>query len=117
MSRVEEVTRRYYDDFAGRGDFDDVPMADGLRFRGPIHAYDDGERYRRECVELAERVTGFGIRHQFVDGDRVHTVYDIDFGLPSGPIATSETLTYRDGVMVAADLIIDSTPLRDPTGP
>lgn len=117
MSDVGELTRRYYDDFADRGSFATVPMAESLRFRGPIHSYDDGDRYRRECVELAARVAGFEIRHQFVDGDRVHTVYDIDFGLPSGPIATSETLTYRDGVMVAADLIIDSTPLRAPAEP
>ncbi len=117
MSPVSELARRYYDEFAGRGSFATVAMDEGLRFRGPIHAYDDGERYRRECVELAARVTGFEIRHQFVDGDRVHTVYDIDLGLPSGPIATSETLTYRDGVMVAADLIIDSAPLRAPAEP
>lgn len=31
-----------------------------------------------------------------------------------GPLATSETLTFADGVLVAADLIIDSTPLRPP---
>lgn len=42
----------------------------------------------------------------------MHTVYDLDLGLPSGPIASSETLRFADGVMIAADLVIDSTPLR-----
>ena len=106
---------RYYRDFASRGDFTSVPMAPDLRFRGPIHAYVGGGRYRRDCEELASAVQGMAIRHQFVDEDRVHTVYDLDLGLSSGPIPSSETLTFADGVMVAADLIIDSTPLRPTT--
>lgn len=37
---------------------------------------------------------------------------DFDLGLPTGPLASSETLTFADGVLVAAELIIDSTSLR-----
>lgn len=50
---VVELTRRYYRDFGAKGDFASVPMAAGLRFTGPLHAYADGERYRRDCTELA----------------------------------------------------------------
>jgi hypothetical protein len=109
---VAELAKRYYADFASKGDFESVPMADDLRFSGPIHAYVDGDRYRRECAKLASGVRGITIRHQFVDGDRVHTVYDFDVGLPGGPIPSSETLSFANGMLVAADLIIDSTPLR-----
>lgn len=112
---VAELTERYYRDFASQGDFEAVPMATDLRFSGPMHAYVDGERYRRDCVELAAMVRGIAIRHQFFDGEQVHTVYDFDLGLPSGPIPSSETLTFADGTMVAADLVIDSTPLRTTT--
>lgn len=112
---VAELTERYYRDFASRGDFTTVPMADDLRFDGPLHAYVDGQRYRRDCAELATMVRSVVIRHQFFDGDQVHTVYDFDVGLRSGPIPSSETLTFADGVLVAADLVIDSTPLRTTT--
>lgn len=113
-SGVVDLAARYYADFASSGNFASVQMADDLRFSGPIHAYVDGDRYRRDCVELASMVHSIDIRHQFVDGDRVHTVYDVDLGLPGGPIPSSETLTFENDVMVAADLIIDSTPLRAP---
>ncbi len=109
-----EASARYYEDFAGQGDFASVPMAADLRFRGPLHTYLGGARYRRDCVELAARLRGLTIRHQFVEGNQVHTVYDVDLGLPSGPIASSETLTFDGGVLIAADLVIDSTPLRAP---
>ena len=109
---VAEVTRRYYAAFRTAGDFADVPMADDLRFTGPLQRYADGPRYRADCARLAGRVRALAMRHQFVDGDRVHSVYDFDLGLPTGPIATSETLTFDGGRMVAAELIIDSTPLR-----
>lgn len=109
---VAELTERYYRDFARGGDFESVPMGGDLRFTGPVHAYVGGERYRRDCVALAATVRGFAMRHQFVDGDQAHSVYDLDLGLPSGPIPSSETLTFSNGVLVAADLLIDSTPLR-----
>lgn len=109
---VSELADRYYDDFASKGDFASIPMADDLRFTGPLHTYIDGGRYRHDCRALAAGVQAITIRHQFVDGDEVHTVYDFDLGLPTGPIPSSETLTFVDGVMVAADLFIDSTPLR-----
>ncbi len=111
---VAELADRYYADFASKGDFESIPMADDLRFAGPVHAYVDGARYRRDCKELAAAVQHITIRHQFIDGGEVHTVYDFDFdvGLATGPIPSSETLTFVDGVMIAADLFIDSTPLR-----
>ena len=117
MSTLAAVTTHYYEDLATKGDFAGIPMADDLRFGGPIHTYSGGDRYRRDCGQLAAMVQNIEIRYQFVEGDQVHTVYDIDLGLPSGPIASSETLTFDDGVLVAADLIIDSTPLRRPTEP
>lgn len=115
-STVAEVTASYYRDFASGGDFESVPMSHDLHFSGPMHAYRDGERYRRDCTALAATARGIAIRHQFFDGNQVHTVYDLDLGLPSGPIASAETLTFADDLLVAADLIIDSTPLRATTG-
>lgn len=117
MNTLAALTTRYYEDFASHGDFTGIPMADDLRFSGPIHTYRDGDRYRLDCGQLAAMVQSIEIRHQFTEGDQVHTVYDFDLGLPSGPVASSETLTFDDGVLVAADLIIDSTPLRPPTEP
>ncbi len=109
-----DLAHRYYEEFAGGGDFADVPMADELAFTGPVQQYVGAGRYRRDCADLAARVSSIEIRHQIVDGDCVHTVYDFDLGLPTGPIVTSETLTFRGGEMIAADLFIDSSPLRPP---
>ena len=117
MNDVTTLTARYYEDFASQGDFAGIPIADDLCFSGPIHTYRDGDRYRLDCGQLAAMVRGIEIRHQFTEGNQVHTVYDFDLGLPSGPIASSETLTFDNGALVAADLIIDSTPLRPPTEP
>lgn len=113
-ANITELTRRYYRDFGSAGDFATVPMAPELRFTGPLHAYADGNRYRRDCAALAAKAWGIEVRHQFFDGDQVHTVYDFDLGLPGGPIASSETLTFADDVLAAADLILDSTPLHAP---
>lgn len=110
--KIQQITDRYYREFAEHGDFTSVPMSDDLRFDGPLHRYLGGGRYRDDCRRLAESVQTVSIRHQFFDDNRAFTVYDFDVGLPSGPIATSETLTFEDGVMVAADLYLDSTPLR-----
>ena len=115
MNSVAELATRYYEDFTLRGDFTRIPMADDLRFDGPMHSYRGGDRYRSDCAQLSALVQGVEIRHQFIEGDQVHTVFDFDLGLPSGPVATSETLRFVEGVLVAADLIIDSTPLRPPT--
>lgn len=113
MSRtVGEASQRYYCDLADRGDFESVPMADDLLFRGPLHAYADGVRYRRDCVERTAKARSLVIRYQFIDADEVHTVYHFDLGLPGGPIASSETLRFDNEVMVQADLLIDTTPLR-----
>lgn len=113
---ITQHTDRYYQDFASKGDFASVPMADDFKFRGPIHTYTDGDRYRTECKALASNVVAITIRHQIYDKNQVHTVYDFDLGLPTGPVATSETLTYdTNGMMIAADLYLDSTPLRPPS--
>ncbi len=109
---IADITARYYDNFSHGGDFHDVPMAADLDFRGPLFQYADGDRYRSDCARLAEQVRSLRIRHQFFEPDRVHTVYDFDLGLPTGPIATSETLTIAAGELFSAELIIDSSPLR-----
>lgn len=41
---IIDLTRAYYRDFGFNGDFATVPMAEGLRFTGPLHAYADGAR-------------------------------------------------------------------------
>lgn len=115
-AEIAELTENYYRDFSTGGDFTSVPMASDLRFRGPIHAYVGGDRYRKDCVELAAMVQELTIHHQFFDGSTVHTVHDLDVGLPSGPIPSAETLEFVNGTLVSADLIIDSTPLRPVSG-
>lgn len=115
---IAAAARRYYENFADRGDFREVPMADELVFTGPLQQYNGGDRYRAGCRELAARTVALTIRHQILEesepgSGRTHTVYDLDLGLRSGPIASSETLTFRHGEMTAAELIIDSRPIID----
>lgn len=38
----------------------------------------------------------------------IHTVYDVDLGLPTGPLATSQTVTFVDGAFASVEVIFDA---------
>ena len=91
---VLETVAYYYDAWQHRhGDFGSVPLAAGFRFTGPVASFDSAEGYRAMAREAGQAVTGFGVRHQFVDltlrDDRVAAITGFPdtgvfrpFGLP-----------------------------------
>ncbi len=90
------------------GDFDDVPMADDLRFRGPLASADSGEDYRAICRAFADAVRGIEVRTRVAADDVVHLVYDVDMSLPDGPLPTSQTIRFEDGRIVDVVVIFDA---------
>ena len=110
---TQQLSDQYYQAFRTGSDFSEVAMAPSLAFTGPMHHYEDGERYRTDCAQLAGNLASLDIKQQYIDGDRAHTVFEFDLGLPTGPVSSAETLTFKDGQLVAAELIFDSAPVRE----
>lgn len=90
------------------GDFTDVAMRDDLRFVGPLASATGAEEYRSICRGFAEVVRGIWVRTMVGDGDVVHVVYDVDMGLESGPLPTSQTVEFIDGAFAVVHVIFDA---------
>ena len=107
MTKID-VAERYYGALRGEGGFDDVPMADGLTFRSPTGQIEGAVGFHTAVGGLATRVQGLEIRHQAVDRDCVLSVYDLDLGMPGGPIPMAEVLAVTGGEIADVELLFDS---------
>ena len=113
MTALETVARCYDAWQQRHGDFDDVPLAADFRFTGPVASFDSAEGYRAMAREAGQAVTGFGVRHQFVDGNVVCSIVDWEMALPGvGRMTAAELLEVVDGEIVRGELIYDAEPLR-----
>jgi hypothetical protein len=111
---AQQAVTRYYDAWqAGRGDFSDVPLADGFRFTGPVASFETADAYREMAREAGAAVTRFAVRRQFVDGGTVCSIVDWEMAIPgTGPMTAAELLEVEDGVIVRGELIYDAESLR-----
>lgn len=100
--------RRYLAQLVSGGDFEDIPMREHVRFTGPLTSANRAEDYRSICRELAATVREISVRTLVGDDLVVHVVYDIDLGLPSGPLPTSQTVAFDDGAFSSVDVIFDA---------
>ena len=110
-----DIANRYYEAFRKGGDFEDVPMAQGLRFRSPMMELGDAASFRGAVKGLAQQVKAVDVRHQVCAADSVLTVYDFDMGAPGGPIPMAEILTVANGELADVELLFDSARLRPPS--
>lgn len=102
------VADRLLDRLVTGGDFDDVPMSDDLSFRGPLATARSAAEYRSICRQFADAVNGIEVRTRMCHGDTVHLVYDVDMGLPDGPLTTSQTIGFRGDAMTDVEVIFDA---------
>jgi hypothetical protein len=111
---VQEIVARYYDAWQTKGgDLSQVPLAEDLRFTGPVASFDSAEGYRAMALEAGQAVTSFEVRRQFVDGDTVCSIIDWEMAIPGvGAMTSAELLEVEDGVIVRGELIYDAEELR-----
>ncbi len=103
-----ETIERFLCQLVDGGDFTDVPMHPDLTFRGPLAATDDAAGYRAICAEFSSAVQAVEVRTLVQRDDVVHAVYDVDIGLPTGALATSQTVRFADGQMIDVEVIFDA---------
>ncbi len=98
----------YLDRLVEGGDFSEVPMRDDVRFVGPLASASSADEYRAICADFADAVRSIEIRTMVGDDEFVHVVYDVDMGLPSGPLLTSQTVRFVDGEFASVEVIFDA---------
>jgi ketosteroid isomerase-like protein len=111
---ADEAVRRYYDAWQDkRGDFSEVPLAEGFEFTGPVASFDSADGYRAMAREAGRAVTSFVVRRQFVDGDSVCSIIDWEMAIPGvGKLSAAEVLEVADGRIVRGELFYDGEALR-----
>ncbi len=107
-TRHDAVVDRYLEQLVEGGDFTDIPMRADLRFRGPLAQADDAAGYRAICSDFADAVRDLAVRTRVGSEDVVHLVYDVDMGLPDGPLPTSQTIRFEAGAMADVEVIFDA---------
>lgn len=100
--------KRYLTQLVEGGDFAGIPLRPDVRFTGPLASATTADEYRSICEDFAHSVHGISIRTMVGDDDVVHLVHDVDMGLPSGPLLTSQTVEFVDGAFASVDVIFDA---------
>lgn len=103
-----ETMERYFAELVSGGDFADIAMLDDVRFTGPLASASTADEYRSICRGFAESVDDIAVRTLVGDDDVIHAVYDVDMGLPSGPLTTSQTVEFVDGAFASVEVIFDA---------
>jgi len=114
MMTVLETVALYYDAWQNkRGDFSEVPLAEGFEFVGPVASFDTAEGYRAMAAEAGQAVTSFAVRRQFVDRNTVCSIIDWEMAMPGlGLMTSAELLEVENGTIVRGELIYDAEALR-----
>ncbi len=99
---------RYLAELLAGGDFTDIPMRDDVRFTGPLASASRAQEYRVICQDFAGAVRGVSVRTLVGDDDVIHVVYDVDMGLDSGPLLTSQTVEFTNGAFATVEVIFDA---------
>jgi ketosteroid isomerase-like protein len=84
-------------------------LHDDVSFEGPIDTFDDADAYMAALQRLSGIVTGAVKQKQFVDGDDVCVIYD----LQTAPVPSSRTCEWfrvRDGKIASVSVVFDARP-------
>ena len=106
--------RRYLAELVSSGDFADIPMRDDLRFSGPLASADTADEYRAISHDFSNSVRDISLRTLVANDSVAHAVYDVDMGLASGPLATSQTVEFIDGRFASVEVIFDAAVITGP---
>jgi ketosteroid isomerase-like protein len=98
------------------GDFDRARslVAEDFCFQGPFLQADDRDAFFAGAEGLKPIVRGHRMLRQWVDGDDVCSIYELNLETPvaTGSLLTSEWHTIRDGRLVAGRLVFDTAAFR-----
>jgi SnoaL-like protein len=106
-----DVFRAYLERFAS-GDVEGAAafLADEFAFEGPILQAASKAEFLAGSAAAAAMARGCTIRHQWVDGDDVCSVYDFEIETPAGTAAIpmAEWSVIRDRKLVSSRLMFDT---------
>jgi hypothetical protein len=94
-------------------------LHDDLSFKGPIDTFDNADAYIEAIKRLASIVQGVERRKEFVDGEDVCEIYDLQTATPAGAAPVAEWYQVRGAKIAAIRVYFDSRPFAPPghTGP
>lgn len=99
---------RYLTQLVAGGDFTDIPMLGDVRFTGPLASASTAQEYRSICQDFADAVRDISVVTMVGNERVIHVVYDVDLGLPTGPLRTSQTVEFHDGAFASVEVIFDA---------
>jgi hypothetical protein len=98
------------------GDFDRARsvVADDFRFDGPFVQAVGRDAFFASAEGLRSIVRGHRLRHRWVDGPEVCSVYDVDVQTPaaSGSVTMSEWHSLRGGQLASGRVVFDTAAFR-----
>jgi SnoaL-like domain len=104
---VLEIVNSYYAACNDGGDLSKVPLADNVRFTGPLGRVEGAPAFRAHTAERGDMRCR--VREQFVKGSRVCSIVDWELTGPVSSLTTTEILEVRDGEIVGGEVIFDPT--------
>lgn len=85
-------------------------LSEDFSFQGPMLQSSGRAAFLEGAAGLGPIVRGYEMKHQWVDGEEVCSVYDFKIQTPAGAgaIRMAEWATIREGVLTSARLIFDT---------
>ena len=106
-----DIFRAYLERFTG-GDVEGAAelLADEFAFDGPILQAKDKAEFLAGSTAAAAMARGCTIRHLWVDGEDVCSVYDFEIETPAGAgaVPMAEWCVIRGGKLVSSRLLFDT---------
>jgi hypothetical protein len=106
-----DVVNRYYQACNQGGDLSGVPLADDVKFDGPLGSVEGAANFRAHTAERGEMKCA--LREQFVNGNRVCSIVDWTVPWPVASLTTTEILEVRNGEIVSGQVIFDPERIRN----
>lgn len=106
-----ELVNSYYEACNNGGDLSGVPLADDVKFSGPLATVEGAANFRAHTAQRGDMRCS--IREQFVKGNRVCSIVDWTMRWPVSSLTTTEILEVRDGEIVSGEVIFDPTRVRN----
>lgn len=100
-----EIVNRYYEACRNGGDLSGIPLADNVRFSGPLGTVEGAANFRAHTARRGDMECS--IRDQFVNGNRVCSIVDWTMSGPGSALTTTEILEVRNGEIVSGEVFFD----------
>jgi hypothetical protein len=109
--RPLDIVNSYYEACNNDGDLSTVPLADDVKFSGPLASVDGAANFRAHTAQRADMRCS--VREQFMNGNRVCSIVDWTMRWPVSSLTTTEILEVRNGEIVSGEVIFDPERIRN----